>query len=127
MFVFHLQEGHEKGYYTVLDIVCAFNCGFHEFKDQPDKEEWGPSLKLLVEHPRVPLIFTSYTENEAGLDLASFRKQFDQAELEKLSFEVVGAKNSYRSHRPVRDFACDNDRDVFYANQYLTVVRRREE
>jgi len=123
----YVQEGQEKGYYSMPDLVCAFNCGFHEFKDMPDRDEWAPSLKLLVEHPMVPLIFTSYTENEAALDLTSFKKQFSDGELAKLKFEVTGAKNSFRSHRPVRDFACDNNMDVFYANQFVTVVRGRGE
>ena len=123
-----MEEGRAAGYYTVPDVVCAFNCGFHEFQNDPEKEEWAPSLRLLVELPRVPLLFTSYTQNEAGMDLQSFKSQFTEDELaHKLKFYASGVKNPFRSHRPVRDFECDDNRDIFFANQYLTVVRRVQE
>ena len=34
-------------------------------------------------------------------------------------------ENPMRSHRPVRDWERDEDRDVFYSNQFVSVVRRK--
>ena len=54
--------------YVIPDVVCAFNCGFHEFSKEPKKEQWAPALPLLTRHVGVPLIFTSYTATEAQRD-----------------------------------------------------------
>ena len=118
----YVEEGQQQGYYTIPDVVCAFNCGFHEFANK-EQDTWGPSLQYLVQHVNVPLIFTSYTLTEAHKDLKVFKDNVDAA---NLSFDKTKVANPFRSHRPVRDFEFDNNCDVFYSNQYLTVVRRSQ-
>ena len=110
--------------YIVPDMVCAFNCGFHENVNESaaEKDTWKAALPFLVRHVGVPLIFTSYTISEAQKDLDLIRKSLDH-DL-NLKIEARHIKNPFRSHRSHRDFEYDNDYDVFYSNQYLSVVRR---
>ena len=105
--------------YKIPDLVCAFNCGFHEFSEEPEKETWKPALPFLTKNIGVPLIFTSYTLSESKKDFDLIRK----SALHDLITDVSQVRNPFRSHRPVRDFEFDNDCDVFYSNQYLSVVR----
>ena len=107
------QKCHE---YCLPDMVICQNCGFH------DNVDWIAALPFLVRHVGVPLIFTSYTYSEAQKDLDLIRKSLDH-DL-NLKIEARHIENPFRSHRPHRDFEYDNDCDVFYSNQYLSVVRR---
>ena len=69
--------------------------------------------------PGAPLVFTSYTRTEAEADLQRFTEHCDQ-EVEIL---VNCQENKMRSHRPIRDWEMDREMDVFYSNQFITVVR----
>ena len=106
--------------YVVPDIVCAFNCGFHEFANEPEKETWKPSLPFLTKHKGVPLIFTSYTWTESKRDYDLIRQESQH----EIGTDECMLPNPFRSYRPVRDFEYENDRDVFYSNQYYSVVRQ---
>merc|ERR1712018_168615 len=55
--------------FILPDMVCVFNCGFHEYSNEPEKETWKPALPFLTKFPGVPLLFTSYTLTEADKDL----------------------------------------------------------
>ncbi len=123
--VYEIRRGTYEKYasseaYIVPDLVAAFNCGFHEFELQPDKETWRPSLPLLVRHPGVPLVFTSYTLTEALKDLKLIKEA-----CEELLVDVAAERNPFRSQRPIRDFEFDGGNDVFYSNNYYSVVRRQ--
>ena len=65
------------------------------------------------------LAFTSYTRTEAGADMERF-SQHCQQDVEIL---VNCEENKMRSHRPIRDWEMDEENDVFYSNQFLSVVR----
>ena len=106
--------------YVIPDVVCAFNCGFHEFSNEPEKETWKPALPFLTRHPGVPLIITSYTLTEAERDLALILGSASH----DLNTDACKIRNPFRSHRSHRDFEYDNDQDVFYSNQYLSVLRQ---
>jgi hypothetical protein len=80
----------------------------------------APSLQFLVQHPGVPLVFTSYTKTEAIKDLDLIQKGSDN--LETL---VAAQRNPFRSHRPIRDFEYDNDCDVFYSNNFYSIVLKQ--
>jgi len=133
----YVEKGKAQGHYTQPDVVVAFNCGFHEFKAGSDLDTWTSGIKYLVHEVGVPCIFTSYTATEASKDVAFFKRALASAaddvigqnsalngDVTEVNFETIAAKNPYRSHRPVRDFELDNNCDVFYSNQYLTVARR---
>ena len=106
--------------YVKPDIVCAFNCGFHEFSNETEKETWKPAIPWLTRHVGVPLIFTSYTQTEAMRDYEIIQKSSEH----DLKTDARQLHNPFRSYRPVRDFEFDNDCDVFYNNQYFSVVRQ---
>ena len=104
--------------YVIPDMVCAFNCGFHEFSKEPSKDTWRSSLPMLTRHAGVPLIFTSYTLSEAQADYQLILENSS----EELSTKTCKVLNPYRSYRSIRDFEFDHDCDVFYCNQYLSIV-----
>ena len=106
--------------FTIPDLVCVFNCGFHEFSKQPEKDTWKPALPFLTKFTDVPLIFTSYTFTEAEKDFELIQKFSNN----DIVVEACKIENPFRSHRPVRDFEFDNDCDVFYCNQFLSVVHQ---
>ena len=60
--------------------------------------------------------------NVAEADLERFTSQCQQ-EVEILT---SCEQNKMRSHRPIRDWEMDQENDVFYSNQLLTVVRSRD-
>ena len=106
---------------AVPDLVLVQNCGFHEYEvGSSGWQEGWVGLPSLLHDNKAPVIFTSYTRGEAMRDMARL-EQMCEAELEVL---VRCERNVMRSHRPVRDWEMDEDRDVFYSNQYLSVVRQ---
>jgi hypothetical protein len=70
----------------------------------------------------VPLLFTSYTKTEANKDLGLIQKSCPNIQILKSA-----AKNPFRSHRPIRDFEYDNDCDVFYSNNFFSVVVKKSD
>ena len=103
-------------------MVCAFNCEFHEFAGTGNEQDtWTGSLPHLTKHSAVPLIFTSYTKTEALKDLELVKNS-----RENLEVLVSGQRNPFRSHRPIRDYECDDDCDVFYSNNYFSLVCSKE-
>ncbi len=115
------QDYSKSSHYIVPDMVAVFNCGFHEFEGEPEKHTWQNSLKYLTRHEDVPLLFTSYTLTEAEKDFKLVREAAEN----ELQINVAKAQNPFRSHRPVRDFECDNDCDVFFCNSFYSVVRAK--
>ena len=65
--------------------------------------------------------FTSYNLSEAKADYKLIIENSNE-----LSIKACQILNPYRSHRSIRDFEFDHDSDVFYANQYLSVVSALE-
>ena len=70
--------------------------------------------------PEALLLFTSYTQSEADQDLARFRR-YAPADCTVL---LAARHNPMASRRPIRDWETDGNEDVFFASQYLSVVRR---
>ena len=100
---------------TLPDLVLVQNCGFAECDDKNGCTEWEEDWAGLghLLHESSLVIFTSYTKGEADADLRRFLDHCD-AEVEVL---VKAKENPMRSHRPIRDWELDRDRDVFYSNQ----------
>jgi len=104
-------------------ILLVQNCGFSEYEASEDCQDWvdgWASLSSLL-LPSTPLVFTSYTRGEAHQDLARLITTVE----EDVEVLVRCQENPMRSHRPVRDWERDQDRDVFYSNQFVSVVRRK--
>ena len=108
--------------YRPPDLVLVQNAGFSEFHDAPDvpgwAEGWSEVVELLPPAPAL-LVFTAYTRGEADKDLARFTKYCDP--------EILAAAqpNPMRSLRPCRDWEQDGNQDVFYSNQFFSVVRTK--
>ena len=122
MFCLTYSEYRKVSSFSQPDIVIVQNCGFHEYDtaSQEWREGWGEGrgLQSLL-HPAALLAFTSYTRTEAGADMERF-SQHCQQDVEIL---VNCEENKMRSHRPIRDWEMDEENDVFYSNQFLSVVR----
>ncbi len=98
-------------------IVCCL------WKEEDESEGWLEGwrhLDQLVPGVGALLAFTSYTKLEARQDLARFSK-YAPPDCRLLQSAEV---NPMGSRRPIRDWATDGDEDVFFANQYLSVVAR---
>ena len=122
MFSLTYSEYRTGSSFSPPDLVIVQNCGFHEYQtsSQEWREGWGEGrgLESLL-HPAALLAFTSYTRTEARADLERFREHCHQ-DMEVL---VNCEENTMRSHRPIRDWEMDEERDVFYSNQFISVVR----
>ena len=80
---------------------------------------WHQLDQLLPAGPGSLLIFTSYTRTEANQDLARFLQYTPGC-----TVLLAAQPNPMSSRRPIRDWETDGNEDVFYANQYLSVVSR---
>jgi len=106
--------------YTEPDVVLVQNAGFSEFQDTEDTVGWTSGwsdLACLAPGKESVMVFTSYTNNEAVEDLKRVHKYCNVKVL-------ASEENPMRSLRPCRDWATDMDKDVFYANQYYTVLEK---
>jgi len=123
--VMRYEEYKKSDNFREPDIVMVQNCGFSEFNDENCEEGWENGWKglqgLLLPH-ETPLVLTSYTKGEAQSDLNRLLKHSGD-----LDILVNCQENEMRSHRPIRDWELDNDNDVFYSNQFVSVVRSSSE
>lgn len=104
-------------HYSVPDVIIAYNCGLHENSGQA-ADKWSNSLPLLVQHQHVPFVFTSYTAQEAKLDLAVLERSAPVKVL------MEPHLNPFHSLRPYRDFEIINEESpIYFWNQYITCVR----
>jgi len=107
------------------DIVMVQNCGFSEFNNEKCEEGWDngwKGLEDLLLPQGTPLVFTSYTKGEAESDL----ERLHGCSSEDVEVLAKCEENKMRSHRPIRDWELDNDKDVFYSNQFVSVVRSKQ-
>lgn len=96
--------------YRKPDVICCFNCGFHEYEGS-DSDTWAETLPLLVDK-NPPLILTSFTEDEADRDLNKL-KNINQ------NLWIKKSENPYSSLRPYRDL---ENLGVYYNNKFLSLV-----
>ena len=123
MFSMTYQHFRHSQHHAEPDLVLVQNCGFHEY--ELDTEEWSQGwsqLGSLLHSSEVPLIFTSYTQGEANKDLERFLSQCGHDD-DKVEVMMSCDRNVMRSHRPIRDWEMDQDRDIFYSNQFISVVK----
>ncbi|XP_049536885.1 uncharacterized protein LOC125951849 [Anopheles darlingi] len=125
--IYHKELYHELPGKIVLpnpDLVAAFNCGFNEYFGTPT-DTWAKTLRFLLYNYHMPLVFTSYTYNEAIEDVAilvhAARKGSDQ----DVRFMKRALCNPLRGGVPVRnpDISDNNQDEIFYNNGYLTVAK----
>lgn len=95
--------------YANPDLICAFNCGFHEYEGS-DSDTWSESLPLFIKDS--PLIITSFTEDEADKDLAKLIKINENLKIQK-------DENPFSSLRPYRDL---ENMGIYYNNKFLSTI-----
>ncbi|XP_035915306.1 uncharacterized protein LOC118513540 [Anopheles stephensi] len=104
-------------------LAIAFNCGFNEFTDSPDRT-WDKTICKILTIPNVPLAFTSYTLREATddvcvVEMAVKRNEHTSGEL---VYVVRNAVNPFRQPIPLRNPNLDDVNHVLYhENGYLAV------
>lgn len=121
---YRLHSGDYKSFvrstsYAVPDVICVFNAWFPDFDDSEQINlSWKDNLPFLLKYDGVPLIVTSYTNSAGSKNLEVLRKVNPSVKV-----DLENVNNPFRSLRPVRDFEFLNDYDVFYSNQFCSVVR----
>ena len=109
----------------LLSLPLVQNCGFSEHPDDKDNNDWlngWAGLKHLL-HPNVVVAFTSYTQGESKADLLRFKEHCE----EEIEILVECEENSMRSHRPKRDWEQECNKDVFYDNYFISVVKQERQ
>ena len=106
--------------YCKPDMVLVQNCGFHEYEIETEEwhSGWQAGIASLSALKDIPVIFTSYTKGEARADLQRFLDASDSG----VDILVNCEENPMRSYRPIRDWEMDDEKDVFYSNQYINVI-----
>ena len=106
--------------YCKPDMVLIQNCGFHEYEIETEEwhSGWQAGIASLCALKDIPVIFTSYTKGEARADLQRFLDASDSG----VDILVNCEENPMRSYRPIRDWEMDDEKDVFYSNQYINVI-----
>lgn len=105
------HEVQHKVSVSAATVVIACNAGIH---DPQFRASWTPTVRLLASQPKLPVIFTGYTEAEIHQD---------EAVLSSLGANVVvsGTRNAFRGLLPCLD-SCEPETVGFYfANMYLCV------
>jgi len=105
--------------YIQPDLVAVFNCGFSEHQENPDEDTWKNSFEALVRQDGAPLLFTSYNVGEARRD---FNRVHRESKIH-LKVDAQREENPFRSLRPIRDWELEDDQDVFYNNQFFSLIR----
>ncbi|XP_066955483.1 putative protein MSS51 homolog, mitochondrial [Macrobrachium rosenbergii] len=105
----------KKKHFFKPDAVIAYNCGFHAHSGL-EMDTWPESLKLIISDPDIPLIFTSFSKEEADKELQVLKN------LQDVSITLPSQPNPFKSLRPCRDFSRDNNCHVFYVNHFITCV-----
>lgn len=66
---------------------------------------------------------TSCTEAEAHLDL----EQIEKITSNEVEIVKMPQLNPYKSTRPERNIACDDEDPIMYKNQYFTILRKPQD
>ena len=105
------HEVQDKVSVSAATVVIACNAGIH---DPQFRASWTPTVRLLASQPKLPVIFTGFTESEIHQD---------EAVLSSLGANIVvsGKRNAFRGLLPCLD-SCEPETVGFYfANMYLCV------
>ncbi|XP_065085129.1 uncharacterized protein LOC135707263 [Ochlerotatus camptorhynchus] len=126
---------YHKGFYHTLEplesmdrpqIIVSYNCGFHEHIDST-KDTWTHTLARLIRFVNIPIVFTSYTQEEACQDCAiiySIGKR--SIKKKELVFVKRATANPYKDYKPLRNTNYIDDCDeLYYSNGYISLVISR--
>uniref|UniRef100_A0A1Q3EWX6 MYND-type domain-containing protein n=1 Tax=Culex tarsalis TaxID=7177 RepID=A0A1Q3EWX6_CULTA len=107
-------------------IIVSYNCGFHEHIDS-QRDTWSNTLARLIRFVNIPIVFTSYTREEACQDCAiiySISKR--AAKQRELVFVKRAANNPFKDYKPLRNVTITDESDeLYYSNGYVSIVISR--
>ncbi|XP_055643162.1 uncharacterized protein LOC129779611 [Toxorhynchites rutilus septentrionalis] len=107
-------------------LVISYNCGFHEYVDS-NRESWGTTLARLLRFVNIPIVFTSYTRDEACQDCAIVQRVNKRAAKKRdLVFVKRAAVNPFKDYKPLRNTSYIDERDeLYHSNGYISLVITR--
>ncbi|XP_058057404.1 uncharacterized protein LOC131208621 [Anopheles bellator] len=107
-------------------LIAIFNCGFHENRGFPN-DTWPITIQLLLDIPNVPIMFTSYTHNEALEDLTVMMSEARATGCrEQVTVIKRGLVNPFRGGIPLKNYeTIDSPEEFFYNNGYLSIIKRK--
>ncbi|XP_062545745.1 uncharacterized protein LOC134212153 [Armigeres subalbatus] len=130
-----IKMHYHKGFFHALEpvdsmerphIIVSFNCGFHEHIDS-NKDTWTHTLARLIRFVNIPIMFTSYTREEACQDCAiiySIGKR--SLKKKELVFVKRAIDNPYKDFKPLRNTNhMDESDELYYSNGYISLVISR--
>lgn len=131
--------------------MIAFNCGFSEFSqcynlapsitdvnsldhlefDNTNinaKDTWFEGLIEILQTFDIPIVFTSFTQQEGEFDFAALQNAA-QKQLLKVHIERILkiAKNPYHDLRPLRQWYTSDKEEFYYRNGYIQAIRTKLE
>lgn len=107
-------------------IIVSFNCGFHEHIDS-NRDSWNLTLHRLIRFVNIPIVFTSYTREEACQDCAILYSVSKKSiKRKELVFVKRAADNPFKDYKPLRNpnYVEDGD-ELYYSNGFISMVISR--
>lgn len=131
-------------------LIVAFNCGFSEFSQSANtalclpnlnplavsvkqdnikaKNTWYSGLIEILQTFHTPIVFTSFTEQEAHFDYAALKNAAQEEELKVHIAHVLKVrKNPFHDIRPLRQWYTRDKEEFYYRNGYIQAVRTQLE
>lgn len=106
-------------------IIVSYNCGFHEHIES-QRDTWSTTLARLIRFVNIPIVFTSYTRDEACQDCAiiySISKRSKQRR--DLVFVKRASNNPFKDYKPLRNTTLYDCDELYYSNGYISIVIAR--
>lgn len=124
-------------------IIVAFNCGFSEFTqnynsaphittcnslvplERTPSDTWYFGLIEMLQTYDTPIIFTSFTKQEANFDFSAWEKVSRQRL--KINIERIfkTRNNPYRDIRPLRQWYVRDQESIYYRNNIIQAIRTK--
>lgn len=107
-------------------IIVSYNCGFHEHIDT-QRDTWSTTLARLVRFVNIPIVFTSYTREEACQDCAMIYSISQRSvKYRDLVFVKRATNNPFKDYKPLRNTTVSDEGDeLYYSNGYVSIVISR--
>ncbi|RLN31672.1 hypothetical protein BBJ28_00023316 [Nothophytophthora sp. Chile5] len=93
----------DKALYLAPDLVACFNAGIWGY------DEWLPAIRLVLKEVQVPLLVTSYNENEAGDDEDVLDDLAPARWLWRAEKNPSGARTPRATNNPAGEVLKEND------------------
>jgi mitochondrial splicing suppressor protein 51 len=106
------------------NLIVAYNCGFSEYAENPELNSWPNGIGQMLQFKNIPIVFTSFTQNESTTDYNVFMQQAMKMNVE-VDFLVKNMINPYRDVRPLRNWEITSGEEIYYVNNYIHIAKAR--